>query len=143
MKKETIVLWLAVAALSASASFAGLPPSSQTKEETLWQKVSEAAAIDIESRVTLTIADQFLTQYPYHAKAANVLEQSLTFQDDPDVHSKLAFLYSQLLHNRRKAEQHLALASPSDPAISTLGGAASAYGLARSDWQLFWQWLTQ
>lgn len=88
------------------------------------------------------LGNSYLATYQY-ARAADALERSLTFQDDPETHNRLAFLYSRLLHNRQKAEQHLAKASSSDPATGTLGGAASAYGLPRSDWQMLWQWLTQ
>lgn len=88
------------------------------------------------------LGKSYLATYQY-AKAADALERSLTFQDDLDTHNRLAFLYSRLLHNRQKAEQHLAKASSTDHSTSTLGGAASAYGLPRNEWQLLWQWLTQ
>lgn len=88
------------------------------------------------------LGDAYLaaSQYP---KAAEAYEQSLTIRDDPDTHTKLAFLYSRLLHNPTQAQRHLAHGRAQDASSTTLAVTPGAQGLPRKSWRLLWSWLTQ
>lgn len=88
------------------------------------------------------LGDTYLAMYQY-PKAAEAYEQALRFKDDPDTHTKLAFLYSRLLHNPEQAQRHLAAAPARDPSSTTLGVTPGAQGLPRKGWRLLWNWLTQ
>ena len=88
------------------------------------------------------LGDSYLAAYQY-PKAAGAYEQALRFKDDPDTHTKLAFLYSRLLHNPAQAQRHLAQAATRDPTSTTLRVTPGAQGLPRKSWQLLWSWLTQ
>jgi tetratricopeptide (TPR) repeat protein len=88
------------------------------------------------------LGDAYLAAYQY-PKAAEAYEQALTVKDDPDTHTRLAFLYSRLLHDPRKAQRHTAAASDRDPTSTTLGVTAGAQGLPRKNWRLIWHWLTK
>ncbi len=58
-------------AMNPSLSWAGLPPSSNTKEEILWDKVSQAAAESVISKETGRLLEEFLKTYPDYSKAPN------------------------------------------------------------------------
>lgn len=89
------------------------------------------------------LGDAYLAAYQY-PKAANAYEQALALREAPDLHTRLAFLYSRLLHNPTQAQRHLAAASPTnDPSSTTLGVTPGAQGLPRTGWRLLWSWLTQ
>lgn len=75
-------------------------------------------------------------------RAAEALQQSLTFLDDPEVHAQLALLYGRFLHNPRLARLHAAQAQGASTLVAA-PSAASAHGLPRKGSGLLWQWLVQ
>lgn len=89
------------------------------------------------------LGDLYLATYQY-PKAAQAYEHALTLKEAPDMHTRLAFLYSRLLHNPEKAQRHAAAsAAYQDPASTSLGVTPGAQGLPRKGWRLLWSWLTQ
>ena len=94
------------------------------------------------ARLYRDLGDAYLTTNRY-AEAARMFEQSLTLHEDPEVHSRLAFLYSRLLHNPTEAARHAAMASDRDEVTAGLAAASRADGLPRKSTRLVWRWLTQ
>jgi len=90
------------------------------------------------------LGDAYLAAYQY-PQAVEAFEHALTFEENPTVHAKLAFIYSRILHNPDKAQPHVALAASNrqDPTVTALGSMANAEGLPRRGWRLLWAWLTQ
>ena len=89
------------------------------------------------------LGDVYLATYQY-PRAAQAYERALTLKEAPDMHTRLAFLYSRLLHNPEKAQRHAAAAAAyQDPASTTLNATPGAQGLPRKSWQLLWSWLKQ
>ena len=76
-----------------------------------------------------------------YARAAEAFEQSLKLREDPELHTRLAFLYSRFLHQGDLARQHTA----QSPTLSSLqpGDASRAQHMPRSSWRLLRDWLTQ
>lgn len=71
MKKFTGAILSGVISISSSLVGAGLPPSSQTKEELSWEKVAAAAAFSLAEKETGNMLDGYLKNYPDYSKAAN------------------------------------------------------------------------
>src|SRR3989338_4117690 len=79
-----------------------------------------------------------LRDYP---RAAKAFERALELQENPELHERLALLYSRYIHNGEAAQQHAAHSAhvPSPKP----GDAAKAQQLHRSGWRHVWNWLTQ
>ena len=79
-----------------------------------------------------------LRDYP---RAAKAFERALELQENPELHERLALLYSRYIHNGEAAQQHAAHSAhvPSPKP----GDAAKAQQLPRSGWRHVWNWLTQ
>ncbi len=77
-----------------------------------------------------------LHNYP---KAAEELEQSLTFQDDQQIHAQLALLYGRFVHNQKLASLH-ASKSSSEALMTATSPTARASGLPRKSKSLVWEW---
>lgn len=75
-------------------------------------------------------------------KAASAFEESLRWQDDPDIHARLEFIYTRLLPNQEKAVYHAARAPTGETELTPLDSIASVHGYPRDDRRLVWQWLT-
>jgi len=86
------------------------------------------------------LGESYLATEQYR-KAAEAFERSLLYHDDPDVHTRLEFIYTRLLPSPQQARRHALLASPDRHSLSGLQGSANAQGLPRSGWQFLWDWL--
>ena len=94
------------------------------------------------ARLYRDLGDAYLATTRY-AEAAGMFEQSLTLKEDPEVHSRLAFLYGRLLHDPVRAARHAARSSNHDDVTAGLAAASRADGLPRKNTRLVWRWLTQ
>ncbi len=91
-------LFLAVIFLSAAyprAAKAALPPSQQTKEEILWDKLSRSAHRDLTSDQTNYLMSEFLTLYPQDPKAAQVVYMSAEKEFVKGNYQKAAVLFEK------------------------------------------------
>lgn len=72
MNRKTLTVISAVL-MGLQPTFAALPPSQQSNEETLWNALSVSAQLDLNSAQTAGLIDKFLQTYPDHPKAVNAL----------------------------------------------------------------------
>jgi len=121
---------------------APLPPSTLDQMgqflKGLWPGASEQGGPEgrRSARAYRQMGEAFANVQEYQ-KAAQALERSLTFRDDPAVHQELALLYGQYLHDPDPAARHAQASTHRPPA------QPSSNDLPRKSWRLTWQWLTQ
>lgn len=128
---------------SDSATDAVLPPGPPRPEEMVREHPRQEPLRENPNLAARyrTLAASYAGAYQY-AEAVRLYERSLAYEDDPGVHTQLAFIYGRVLHDSERAAWHGARADARDPVRAGLSPMASQRGLPRSDWRLLWRWLT-
>lgn len=124
--------------LMAEPGFTPASASAPISKEQEKQQMREAEALSKRYR---HLGEFCMAAYQY-PRAAEALEKSLSYKDDPQVHATLAFLYGRLLLDPEKAALHAAFAP--DGAVTAenvLSKTTQASGMPRRDRDLVWRWL--
>src|SRR5262245_5418462 len=69
MHRKSLTVFLMAGLVIPPSGQAGLPPSAQTNEETMWNALSVSAQLDLNSSQTEALMQKFLATHSEHPKA--------------------------------------------------------------------------